>query len=1153
MAAKLFFVTFLICNFLFVASSGWTTTPKEDPTPLNKKEFFKPELALSSSNVPMENLRGQLSNQTGYDRFLRKHGSDFHIFLDPRSGTATNILGPIPFIPGTGAKNTLKKSDSGAKLGRSVDKINSRVIADLMNIFMKENQMVFGIDVSQLGKVDATQVTDTLWQINIPQVVKGVPVRDARFLATINYGNIIMMGSENWGNVKVDTIPKINSTQALEIGFKYVGGRASSDQMWKDPTLEILPAMPPNAQSGEAYTGPVGEGYSHYLVWTFGFVRPPELARWEVIVDAHSGELLAFVDKNQYVDKRIAGNVYPLTSTEICPSAEFCGIMQNDFPMPFTNTGLAAPHDFTNSAGVFEYSSGTVNTTLSGRFVRISDVCGAINQSSTTGDLLLGGANAQHDCAVPLGSSAGNTASARSAFYEINKIAEQARGWLPTNVWLNNQLTANVNINLTCNGFWNGATVNFYRAGGGCRNTGEIAGVFDHEWGHGMDDNDAAGNLSNSSEGYADIAAIYRYQSSCIGYGFFATQNRGCGQTADLTGFNMNEDQVGGSHCDTNCSGVRDADWARHANNTPDTPQNFSCVSCLAGPGPCGRQVHCTAAPVRQAAWDLVSRDLPAAPFNANSNTAFMIGNKVFYQGSGNVGAWHACGCPNNSDGCGAANGYMQWLAADDDNGNVNDGTPHMTAIFNAFNRHNIACAAPNPVNSGCAGAPSTAPANLTATPGDNQISLSWDAVPGAARYWVLRTEGHAGCNYGKALIADPTGTSYVDTEVVNGRTYFYNVVAVAPSNSCFGPAQPNCASATPPGGQPQIQVPGNISIGAICVGTASTETLNVCSTGKADLLVTSITSSNPSFSVTTPTSGFPVTISPDFCFPFQVAFNAGSAGSQSATLTISSNDPVTPNTTVTVSGDGSQPDIRVTGSTDFGIHSAWTPAEKRISVCNTGACDLSVTSAAVACPDFTLINNPFPAKVSPDSCLDLVVRFTPVEPYSKSCDLTITSNDPDSPTVVRTLTGKTPPLFSVHGGLVIPHGSLDNIAKLGSAINVDFVYPFTDEWAWDLRFGFSRFDGEPVFPDIDLTTLGANLRFMINPSGTVRVFLNGGGGMYHFNPGDFEAGFNVGAGLNIPVGRRFQIEGTYNFHLAFTASPTLRFSQIQGGLLVSF
>ena len=65
----------------------------------------------------------------------------------------------------------------------------------------------------------------------------------------------------------------------------------------------------------------------------------------------------------------------------------------------------------------------------------------------------------------------------------------------------------------------------------------------------------------------------------------------------------------------------------------------------------------------------------------------------------------------------------------------------------------------------------------MTATPGNFQVALSWNAVPGATRYWVFRTEGVAGCDFGKTRIATVTGTAYTDTNVANGRTYYYNVV----------------------------------------------------------------------------------------------------------------------------------------------------------------------------------------------------------------------------------------------------------------------------------------------------------------------------------------------------------------------------------------
>jgi trimeric autotransporter adhesin len=322
--------------------------------------------------------------------------------------------------------------------------------------------------------------------------------------------------------------------------------------------------------------------------------------------------------------------------------------------------------------------------------------------------------------------------------------------------------------------------------------------VFDHEWGHGLDDNDANGSLSSSSEGYADIAAIYRLQTSCVGHGFFATSSKGCGMTADGTGYNQNEAQTGAAHCDLNCSGVRDADWAQHSDNTPDTPQNHVCVRCTtAFSGLCGRQTHCAAAPTRQAAWDLVARDLRAAPFNYDANTAFIVGNKIFYQGSGNVGSWHACDCAaKTSSGCGSTNGYMQWLAADDDNGNLADGTPHMTAIYNAFARHNIACATPTPQNGGCATGPTATP-SATLTAGTRQVSVAWTGVTNAAKYWVMKTEGHAGCNFGKALKATVTGTSWTDTEVLPGRQYCYSVVAAGTSNACYSQAS-TCSCVTP-------------------------------------------------------------------------------------------------------------------------------------------------------------------------------------------------------------------------------------------------------------------------------------------------------------------------------------------------------------------
>ncbi len=791
--------------FLLASESVFALQPPNDKSDLRQKEFFLPELYISNRAASYSEVNSQLTNKGAIDAFVAEYGSGA-IHFDPRSGFPMSITASIPLFPGKGVGNRLTIESVSQQLGRSVKEVNANVIAELFRNFVIKNQAALGVDVSQMGAVKAAAVNERLWHISIPQQVNGVPVRWSRYVAAINGGNIVLQGAATWGNVKIDTTPRITAHQAMELGFQYAGGRLAKDFIWKQPELELIPIAPKDFTVGESFGGPVGSGYAHRLAWVFGFQRAPEHPRWEALIDAHTAEVLAFEDKNHYIDKKITGGIYPLTNTEICPDNIRCGILQSNTPMPFTNTGFAAPNNFTNSAGVFDYTSGTTTTTLSGPYVVLSDTCGAINATGS-GDIDMGGANGNHDCATP--TSGGNTSASRSGMYEVNKIFETARGYLPANQWAQgNQggpLPTNMNINSSCNAFYtlgDPGTINFYRELGGCRNTGEIAGVFDHEWGHGMDDHDTIGSLSNSSEGYADIASMYRLWASCVGYGFFNTIDNGCGMTADGTGFNQDEAQQGSAVCDLDCSGVRDADYLKITGGAP-LGASFVCASCDSGTGPCGRQEHCAATATREAAWNLVARELQNPPgTDVDANTAFIIGDRVFYQGSGNIGTWHNCTCPSTSDGCNADGGYLNWLAADDDDGDLNNGTPHMLDIHAAFNTNGIACGAPAPTNSGCVGGPVTAP-SATGITGDNDaVTLNWSAVTGTTQYVVYRTEGYVTdgadkCAFGKALIGTTNALTFTDTEVGNGRAYSYVIMAEGSNDACFGPAS-NCVTVTP-------------------------------------------------------------------------------------------------------------------------------------------------------------------------------------------------------------------------------------------------------------------------------------------------------------------------------------------------------------------
>ncbi|HSP07232.1 MAG TPA: endopeptidase, partial [Acidobacteriota bacterium] len=308
-------VVILLCT---LSASLTALQPDKPQTQFQTRQFFNPELYISSSNVELPSLLLQMPNQQEWDNWYKRYGNDFHIYVDPRTGTPTNILGHIPMIPGNGVGNTLTLQDVSLRLGRQVQAADTEIVGDLIRQFIQENQKTFNIDAAQMGQIRTAQVTEDLWQISIPQQINGIPVRYGRIVATISHGNLLLFGTETWSNVQMDTVARISPQRALEIGFAYAGGRQPHDRLWKEPVLEVIPYAPAEFQAGEGFAGPIGKGISHRLVWTFGFMRDPDPGRWETIVDAQNEELLAFQDTNQYVSQKIVGAVYPLTSTEVC-------------------------------------------------------------------------------------------------------------------------------------------------------------------------------------------------------------------------------------------------------------------------------------------------------------------------------------------------------------------------------------------------------------------------------------------------------------------------------------------------------------------------------------------------------------------------------------------------------------------------------------------------------------------------------------------------------------------------------------------------------------------------------------------------------------------------------------------------------------------
>jgi fibronectin type 3 domain-containing protein len=74
---------------------------------------------------------------------------------------------------------------------------------------------------------------------------------------------------------------------------------------------------------------------------------------------------------------------------------------------------------------------------------------------------------------------------------------------------------------------------------------------------------------------------------------------------------------------------------------------------------------------------------------------------------------------------------------------------------------------------------PPTAPTNLRAAGGNTRVSLRWSAVAGAASYNIYRSTKSGGEIKITTTPATITTTSYTDTGLTNGTTYYYEVTAV--------------------------------------------------------------------------------------------------------------------------------------------------------------------------------------------------------------------------------------------------------------------------------------------------------------------------------------------------------------------------------------
>ncbi|MBW2526910.1 MAG: hypothetical protein JRI23_22190, partial [Deltaproteobacteria bacterium] len=218
-----------------------------------------------------------------------------------------------------------------------------------------------------------------------------------------------------------------------------------------------------------------------------------------------------------------------------------------------------------------------------------------------------------------------------SAFVHAGLARDHVAAIEPSIPWLDEPLQVHVNVDDQCNAYSDLQSIHFYRAGGGCENTARLADVVYHEYGHTVHYQallDGVGAYeSGLSEGLSDYLAATITGDPAVAPGFFL----GSAPLRDI-----------------------DPDGYEH-----QWPEDIG-------------ESHTTGLIMSGALWDLRS----ALSQKLGAETGVAHADYLMVQAMR-----RAVDIPSS---------YVEVLAADDDDGDLDNGTPNACEINRAFGQHGL-------------------------------------------------------------------------------------------------------------------------------------------------------------------------------------------------------------------------------------------------------------------------------------------------------------------------------------------------------------------------------------------------------------------------------------------------------------------------------
>lgn len=302
-------------------------------------------------------------------------------------------------------------------------------------------------------------------------------------------------------------------------------------------------------------------------------------------------------------------------------------------PLPHLKITVSGNNYFTDALGFYSNPGINVpqNTTvaLAGRWSTVKDVPSNITAPTVTTNVTTLGTTFTYPTSVDF------EERHLTAYYHVNVVHDYMKSFFTTFTGLDFPLPTNVDLtNGNCNAFYNGSSINFYAATSGCNSFAEVRDIVYHEYGHGINDkfyDDVSGNgMENGglNEAYADVWGMGITNNPILGADAFS--GGGFIRRYDVNPKVYPEDLVGQVHADGEI--IAGAWW--------DTRMNIGDMA----------------------------------------TTAEIFAGSMHYTPDG----------PDGTEGEVYHEALISALMADDDDANINNGTPHFLEIVTAFAAHGI-------------------------------------------------------------------------------------------------------------------------------------------------------------------------------------------------------------------------------------------------------------------------------------------------------------------------------------------------------------------------------------------------------------------------------------------------------------------------------